>query len=67
MEERLALYKKRYGKAVRSESQTKSPEPLKKTATEAPAEKIPVEREDSAQNSGGILGKLQNLFSTRKE
>ncbi|VBB38842.1 hypothetical protein TRIP_E160066 [uncultured Spirochaetota bacterium] len=65
MEERLALYKKRYGKGL--ESEASDPDPKARSSAPPHSEPSRGKREDKAQNPDGILGKLQNLFGTGKE
>jgi hypothetical protein len=65
MEERLALYKKRYGKGL--ESEASDPDPKARSSTLPNSEPSREKREGKAQNPDGILGKLQNLFGTGKE
>jgi superfamily II DNA/RNA helicase len=65
MEERLAVYKKRYGKALSSNASGSGPS--SRGSARAPSEHPMETPADNPQNPGGILGKLQNLFGTRKE
>ncbi len=65
MEERLALYKKRYGKAMSPDSSGPAA-PARGAALPRP-ETPPEKPAENPQNPGGILGRLQNLFGTRKE